>query len=219
VRRVGWMLTLLGWLVLAGCTPPDVLRLHYLNEFVPGTRAIFPPIRVAVLPVGGKLASGTHEVGKIYNSSGQMEKRMAVADAGAIVRDALMAGLSDAGLKPLALTAPDDSNTLGFDPLLRCEIEELSAEKNFTAQETIHGQYFTMVSRVTLKFMLGRNGASVYENEIVGIEEEPPKPIGNEVFLPLETDPAESLSVALSRAIGALLLDAKFRAAVASRAP
>src|ERR1700733_10700005 len=180
------MLALLGWSVLAGCTPHDVLRLHYLNEFVPGTRAIFPPIRVAVLPVGGELASGTHDVGKIYNSSGQVEKQMEVADAGAIVHEALMAGLSDAGLKPIALSAPNDTNGSGFDPHLRCEIEELSVAKKFTAQETIHGQYFTMVSRVKLKFELRRHGASIYENEIVGTEDEPPPRVGNEVFLPLE---------------------------------
>jgi hypothetical protein len=213
------MLVLLGWFALAGGTPREVLKLHYLNEFVPGTRAIFPPVRVAVLPVGGELASGTHDVGKIYNSSGQMEKRMAVADGGAIVHDALMTGLSDAGLKPVAFSASDnakDSNP-GIDLLLYGQLEELSVEKKFTAQQTIHGQYFTMVSRVKLKFMLRRHGATLYENEKMGAEEEPPKPVGAEIFFPLETDPAESLSVALSRAIGALLVDPKFRAAIAFR--
>jgi hypothetical protein len=50
------------------------------------------------------------------------------------------------------------------------------------------------------------------------MEDEPPKPAGGEVFFPLETDPAESLSVALSRAIGALLVDPRFRAVFPARA-
>ena len=215
------MLALLGCFALAAATPRDFLKLHYLNEFVPGTRAILPPVRVAVLPVGGELASGTHDVGKVYNSSGQLEKPMAVVDAGTVLHDALMAGLSDAGMKPIALSAPDDAINLktGIDLLLYCELQQLSVEKKFTAQQTIHGQYFTMVSRVKLKFMLRRRGATLYESEMEGGEDEPPKPVGNEVFFPLETDPAESLSVALSRAMGALLIDPKFRAGIASRGP
>ena len=213
------MLALLGWFALAAAPPRDTLKLHYLNEFVPGTRAIFSAIRIAVLPVGGELASGIHDVGKVYNSSGQVEKPLEVADSGAVLRDALMSGLSDAGLKPVAVSAPDEANALkpAVDLLLYCELRRLSVEKTFTAQQTIHGQYFTMVSRVKLKFMLRRRGATVYENEIVGAEEEPPTPVGAEVFFPLETDPAESLSVALSRAIGALLIDPKFRAALPLR--
>jgi len=60
----------------------------------------------------------------------------------------------------------------------------------------------------------------VYDSEVTGAEDEPPKPVGGEVFFPLETDPAESLSVALSRAIGNLLADPEFRQAFpASSAP
>jgi hypothetical protein len=54
----------------------------------------------------------------------------------------------------------------------------------------------------------------LYSGEISGIESEPPNPVGGEVFLPLETLPAESLSVALSRAVGSLMLQAQFRRAL-----
>src|ERR1700733_564339 len=212
------MLALLGWFVLAAATPHEVLELHYLNGFVPGTRAVFPPVRLPLMPVKGGLASGTHEVGKIYNSSGSVEAQMEVTDAGAIVRDALMTGLSDAGLKPTAPSTPGAANASkpGADFFLACELEKLSVEKKFTAQKTIHGQYFTMSSRVKLKCVLRRHGAVLYESELDGAEDEPPQPVGAEVFFPLESDPAESLSVALSRAIGALLGDPKFRTAIAS---
>jgi hypothetical protein len=63
-------------------------------------------------------------------------------------------------------------------------------------------------ARITLS---DRVGAVLYSGEISGIESEPPNPVGGEVFLPLETLPAESLSVALSRAIGSLMLQPQFR--------
>jgi len=103
--------------------------------------------------------------------------------------------------------------------MLACELQQIKFEQNFGAQQTIHGQYFTMTSRVRLKYRLQRrDGSVVYENEVTGVEDEPPKPVGGEVFFPLETDPAESLSVALSRAVGTLLADPKFRAAFPLRA-
>jgi hypothetical protein len=63
-----------------------------------------------------------------------------------------------------------------------------------------------------------RSGKILYAGEVMGVEQEPPAPVGNEVFLPLETEPVESLSVALSRAFGNLMIDPKFRAALPSAA-
>jgi hypothetical protein len=216
LHRIAWTLALAALCALVGCAPREILKLHYLSGFVPGTRAIFLPANIALAPVGGDLASGTHDVGGVYSSSGNLEKGLQVSDAGAVVHDALMTSLADAGLKPIALDSSIDPKDLktGVDLTLACELEQLKIEKNFGAQQTIHGQYFTLTSRVKLKYKLERrDGALLYENEVTGVEDEPPKPVGGEVFFPLETAPAESLSVALSRAIGALLADPKFRAA------
>ena len=85
--------------------------------------------------------------------------------------------------------------------------------------QTIHGRYFTMSAVVRVKFTLkNRDGAVLYSGEINGLENEPPNPVGAEVFLPLETEPAESLSVALSRAVGLLMLQPEFRAVLPMRA-
>jgi hypothetical protein len=216
------MLTLGVLCALGGCARRDLLKLHYLNEFVPGTRAIFLPANLALAPVGGDLASGVHDVGNIYSSSGNLEKTLQVSDAGAVVHDALMTALSDAGLKPIALGSAIDPTELppGVDVMLSCELLQLTVRKNFGVAQTVHGQYFSMNSLAKLSCTLTRrDGSMPYENELAGAEDEPPKPVGTEVFFPLETDPAESLSVALSRAIGMLLLDAKFRAAFPPRAP
>ncbi len=221
MHRIAWTLALGVLCALAGCTPREVLKLHYLSGFVPGTRAIFLPANIAVAPIGGDLAAGTHDVGGVYRSSGHLEKGLQVSDAGAVVHGALMTSLADAGLKPIALDSGIDPKDLktGVDVMLACELQQIKFEQNFGAEQTIHGQYFTMTSRVRLKYRLQRrDGSVVYENEVTGVEDEPPKPVGGEVFFPLETDPAESLSVALSRAIGALIADAKFRQAFPLRA-
>jgi hypothetical protein len=220
-RRLLWMFTLGVVCALGGCARRDYLKLHYLNEFVPGTRAIFLPAKLALAPVGGDLAAGIHEVGSVHDSAGNLEKSLLVSDAGAVVHDALMTALSDAGVKPIALESGIDPKDLqpGVDVMLSCDLLQLTVRKNFGAEQSVHGQYFTMNSLVKLKCTLQRrDGSILYENEVAGAEDEPPKPVGNEVFFPLETDPAESLSVALSRAIGALLLDPKFRTAFPPRA-
>jgi hypothetical protein len=222
LRRIASTFALVTLCAVAGCAPREIIKLHYLSGFVPGTRAIFLPASVAVAPIAGDLASGTHEVGSVYLSSGHREKVLQVSDADAVVHDAIITSLADAGLKPIALgsnISPKQLKT-GIDVMLTCELQQLSVEKHFGAQQTIHGQYFTMTSRVKLKFSLQRrDGAVLYQNEVTGIEDEPPKPVGGEVFFPLETEPVESLSVALSRAIGALLIDPKLRAAFPPRTP
>ena len=225
LRRIIGTITrivLVSTCVLGGCTHREIIKLHYLDGFVPGNRAIFLPANIAVAPVNGHLATGIHEVGSVYDSSGRRESVVRVGDAGPVVQNALMASLADAGLKPIALDSAiaPDALPSGVDVMLGCELQELKVEKNFGAQQSIHGQYFTMDSRVRLKFQLRRrDGSTLYDNEIEGVENEPPKPVDGEVFLPLETEPVESLSVALSRAVGGLIADPKFRAVLPSRTP
>jgi hypothetical protein len=198
----------------SGCARREVLQLHYLNGFVPGTRAIFSPIKVAVARIAGDLASGSHDVGGVYDVTGEREEILSVSNAGAAVHQAVISGLADAGLKPISIDSGLDPKNLppGIDLILSCELEQLRVMKRFGNAHSVHGQYFTMTSRVGLKFTLrNRNGAKLFENEELGREEEPPKPVGGEIFFPLETEPAESLSVAMSRAIGTLLADPNFR--------
>jgi hypothetical protein len=200
-----------------GCERPQVLKLHYLNGFVPGSHAIFHSATIAVPPPTSEFAQGIHDVGAIYEASGDLQRQLAVADVGAIVQDAIATALADAGLRPIKLEsqpAPRDLKP-GVDLMLVSTIEEVSVVKRFGAEKTVHGQVFTMESRVRLKFaLLSRDGEKLYEGEMLGTEEEPPAPVGGEIFLPLETQPAEALSVALSRAVGNLLLQPGLRSAL-----
>ena len=205
---------------LAACTPREVIKLHYLNGFVPGTRAIFHPTSLAVAPIEGEHLRGLRDVGSVYDSKGKCEKILQVSNAEVIVHNALMVALADAGLRPVALGEDINAHDLpvGVDLMLNCELLELGVGKKFGTQETIHGQYFTMSSRVGLRYIIRRrDGSVVFQKEITGVEEEPPKPVDGEVFFPLETEPAESLSVALSRAVGMLIADPKVAAIFPSR--
>ncbi len=220
-RATAWVLMLISLSLSSGCVRRETLKFHYLDGFVPGTHAVFLPAKIAVAPTVGDLATGTHDIGGLYSPTGRREKVFAISDAGALIRDALMASLTAAGLEPIALDSQISAKDLqqGVDLMLTSAIEQLEVSKRFGEQQTLHGQYFTMTARVKLKIELQRrNGEVLYTNELFGIEEEPPKPVGGEVFFPLETDPAESLSVALSRAVGSQIIDPNFRKVLPGRA-
>ncbi len=204
-------------LALSGCRPRTRIDLNYLPGFVPGSQNVFRPVKVAVPPTTSSIGSGESEVGRIYRSDGNPQTALTVSDPARVFTDALIKGLAGAGLSPIALDAnPGDGKPPdGSDFILTSELEQFEANKRFGAAQTIHGQYFSMRAVVRASFQLSnREGVVLYSGEISGIESEPPNPVGGEVFLPLETLPAESLSVALSRAIGSLMLQPQFRAAL-----
>jgi hypothetical protein len=205
---------------LTGCKPSTRLDLHYLSGFVPGSQNIFRPAKIAVPPTTGSAGAGDFGLGAIYDANGAAQTRLAIGDGLRAFNNALIKGLADAGLAPFALDSnPGDGKPpQGSDFILSSELEQLEVNKRFEATQTIHGQYFTMKAVVRVKYQLrNRDGAVLYSKEISGVESEPPNTVGGEVFLPLETEPAESLSVALSRAVGLLILDHEFRAALPMR--
>jgi hypothetical protein len=207
-------------LALTGCKPRARIDLHYLPDFVAGSQNIFRPAEIAVPPTTGNVGND-FEAGKIYAADGTAQTQLVVADAPHIFNAALIKGLADAGLVPVVLDSnPDDGKPPeGSDFILTSDLEQLEVNKRFSAEQTVHGQYFTMRAVVRVKYQLkNREGAMLYSDEVTGIESEPPNPVGAEVFLPLETDPAESLSVALSRAVGLLMLQPNFRDALPMRA-
>jgi hypothetical protein len=201
-------------LALAGCKPRPTLALHYLSGFVPDSQNIFGPAKIAVPPTTGEVGIGDYQVGSIYAADGDVQAPLWVRDAGRTFNDALQRGLRDAGLAPVPLdSSPADGKPPeGSDFILRSDLEQLELNKRFGPNWTIHGQYFTMTAIVRVKYEFrNRDGAALFSGEILGKEDEPPSRVGAEVFLPLETEPAESLSVAMSRAVGLLIVDPKFR--------
>jgi hypothetical protein len=194
---------------------------HYLPGFVAGSQNVFAPVKIKVPPTTGGFSSGGCDVGSIYDVSGAAQTRLSVADPKRLFSETLMKGLKGAGLEPLALDSPPSKGgelPEGYDFILVSKLQQFEVEKRFGAEETVHGQYFSMTATVRAKFELrSRAGDVLYSGEITGLENEPPTPVGGEVFLPLETEPAESLSVALSRAVGSLMIEPKFRGALPSK--
>jgi hypothetical protein len=197
-------------ILAAGCSRRG-RALHYLPGFVPGSQNVFKSVVIEVTPTASRMPD-VIEAGAVYDPDGKPIEQISVRDLTDTVNDAIVRALSDAGLKPVAIDAgaalPAEATFV-----LGSTIESASVEKRFSAEQTIHGQYFDMNASVKIKYELrDRAGKVVYSREIEGREHEPPKPIGLEVFLPLETDPYESLSVAMSRAVGELIVDPAFSA-------
>ena len=179
---------------------------------VAGSEHVFRKVNIAVPPAVSRPGTGRIEVGKIFAVDGTAQRSLFIADASAMFTPMLRQALSDAGLNPVALdsTPADDKPPPGVDFILDTEIETIAVNKMYGADETVHGQYFDMKARVVVKYRLrNRGGKILSEGEASGVEKEPPDPVGKEVFLPLETEPVESLSVALSRALGKLILQLK----------
>jgi hypothetical protein len=194
--------------------------LRYLPGFVPGSQHVFRPASIAVPPTTEDPAAADSDLGAIYAADGTTQASLAISDASGKFNKALIKGLADAGLVPVALGSNPVSGKppQGSDFILYSNLERIEVNKRFGAKMTVHGQYFTMMAVVRAKFELrNRDGAVLYAGEISGLENEPPTPVGGEVFLPLETEPAESLSVALSRAVGLLMLEPGFRDALPMR--
>jgi hypothetical protein len=200
----------------AGCQRETPLRVRYLPGIVPATQHVLPPLSILVLPAGGPEAAGKVQAGAVYGADGSRKRTLVVRDLGPLITQAVKRCLSDAGLKASVFTPGEVSQN---PPLtIATEIESVSVNQHFGRQRTIHGQYFSMTAHVQLRFTVAdQTHHELCSTVTTGIETEPPVPVGGEAFLPLETDPAESLSVALSRAIGMLILQPEFRRAIPSR--
>lgn len=200
----------------AGCQRETPLRVRYLPGFVPATQHVLPPLSIVVLPAGGAEAAGKFQVGAVYGADGSRKSTLVVRDLGPLVTQAVKRCLSDAGLKASVVTPGELSRNAPLT--IATEIESVSVNQHFGRQRTIHGQYFSMTAHVQLRFTVAdQTHRELCSTVTTGIETEPPVPVGGEAFLPLETDPAESLSVALSRAIGMLILQPEFSRAIQSR--
>jgi hypothetical protein len=200
----------------AGCGSPEPLKVHYLPGFVPGSEHIFHPAHIGVYPAQGTLAQGQFRVGAIYSASGASQRLLYIDDFGALVTRAVMNALEEAGLQPVLVNSRSPARLPdGVDYLLVTTIDRVSVIKRFGSRMTVHGQYFTMASQVKLSFELySRASPVLFKSAVAGNEEEPPAPVHHEEFLPLETDPGESLSVAMSRALGALMIQPGFQEAL-----
>ena len=237
--KLSCLLLVIGVALTSACQSRHALKLRHLRGFVPGTRNIFEPARVAVAPPSGLAAIAEPQVGMVCLADGKIESELYATNLESLLVAALVTQLRDSGLDAFALAAPTgDERAVGADFVLTTDLEQFQVIKSigrfFVVGDCarchsepvtpILDRYFTMRSRVRLRFSVrDHNGLTLYSGSIAGSEDEPPPRMPGESFLPLETEPGESLSVALSRAVGALVLDPALRqvlrAPVDRRAP
>ncbi len=170
----------------------------------------------------------------MYGVDGKIETKLYATNLKGLILAALVTQLRDSGLDAFAVatpTAAGKDELAGADFLLTTEVEEFRVTKRIGSffvvgdcarchsrpVEPILDRYFTMSSRVRLRFGVRDRNGTTYTGSISASEDEPPSSRPGESFLPLETDPAESLSVALSRAIGSLPLDPGLRRLLRAR--
>ena len=113
--------------------------------------------------------SGEYQAGAIYSADGSPQTPLLVVDAARAFNNGLIKGLTDSGLVPVALDSnpADGKPPEGSDFILSSELEQFEVNKRFEANQTIHGQYFTMNAVVRAKFELkNRDGAVIYSGEI-----------------------------------------------------
>jgi hypothetical protein len=224
VLELRFCVTILALAVVAGgChqqpeNPADDpgLVLEYLPGFVPGTRNVFAPVPIAIEAV---VPRQTMRLGAVFDADGKLQRKLGAQEIGRLLAQSLAQGLGDAGLTPVIAIAQAGTKPPGsVQFLLVLSLAKLEVFKFFSAGATVHGQYFTMHSRAAFSVQLfGRDGQKLVSTDVKGAEDEPPPPVAGEVFLPLEMDPAASLSVAMSRAIGAIILDPAIRGALPPR--
>jgi len=197
-----------------------------LRGFVPGTRNIFAPARIAVAPPGGIAAIAEPKIGTVRGADGKIESNLYATNLKELLVTALVTQLRDSGIDAFALKTPTrDTQAVSAELVLAADLEQFEVIKsigNFFVVgdcarchtepvKPVVGRQFTMSSRVRLRFsVFDRNGATLYSRSTAASEDEPPPGKPGESFIPLETEPGESLSVALSRAVGALVLDPAF---------
>jgi hypothetical protein len=215
-RALAAVLLIACALIFAACGSPPPLRLRYLPGIVAGSQRIFHPAHIGIFPTQVMYGGNRLRVGAVYAPDGTKERLLFVDDFGAAVTQALTQALGDAGLDPVIVKSPSSARLPdGVDYLLVTTVKHVSIDKRFGSEMTVHGRYFTMHARVELAWVLSSRAApDLAKGTIIGTEDEPPAPVHREVFLPLETDPAESLSVAMSRAVGELMISPGFQQAL-----
>ncbi|HEY6395247.1 MAG TPA: hypothetical protein VIX12_07490, partial [Candidatus Binataceae bacterium] len=114
-------------LAAAGCEPRESIRLHYLPGFVPGSRAVFWPAKIAIPPARGEKASGQVTLGGIFAPSGAVRKRLKISDPGKTVTAAIVNAVADSGLVPVAIDSipADSAPPPGADFILISELEQV----------------------------------------------------------------------------------------------
>ncbi|MGH7932683.1 MAG: hypothetical protein ACREQN_05880 [Candidatus Binataceae bacterium] len=203
---------------LAACQRPEPLALHYEPASV-AAQASFFPARIAIVPPTVPGGRSYLNVGGTYDAEGYVKANFLVQNAGRKIAEVIARALEHAGLKPSILAGPPPGNMppYGVDFLLTSEVTKFQCVKHLVAGKAGLEGHFTMTSDVGLHLTLSTRRGVMYDGSTVYVAREPPESVDAATYKPQVTDPAQSLSIALSRAAETLIAQSGFRTALPQR--
>jgi hypothetical protein len=187
----------------AGCAKSQAISLRYVPDSVVQTTTKFFPAKVAVTPARWDSRDGA--VGHVFDASGKKIANLKVEDSGSQIAQVVAQAFQAAGTQPtiIGAVAPGGKPPLGIDFLVITEIDEITCEKNF--RSTPNPEAFRLNARVKLKITILGPARTPFTGEGISVIEEPPPGVDLAAYKPAITEPAEAVSIALSRAIRGVL--------------
>ena len=187
----------------AGCAKSQSISLRYVPDSGVQATPKFFPAKVAVSAVRWDSLDGA--VGHVFDTSGKKIANLKIEDSGNQIAQVIAQAFQAAGLQPVAIgaVAPGDKPPPGVDFLASTEIAVITCEKNFQATSNPEG--FRLNTQVKLKITILGPGRAPFTGEGAAVIEEPPPGVDLATYKPSITEPADAVSVALSRAIRSVL--------------
>ncbi len=201
----GLLLTAAGCaaIAVAGCAKWQEISLRYVPDSAAQAATKFFPAKVAVAAARWDSRDGA--VGHVFEANGSRLAKLRIGQPGQQIAQVVAQAFQAAGLQPVAVgaVAPGDKPPPGIDFLAITEIDELTCEKSF--QSTPGSGAFRLKARVRLKItVLGPRRAPFTGEGLGGFDEEPPG-ADPATSKPEIAEPADAVSIALSRAIRSVL--------------
>ena len=190
-------------IAVAGCAKWQEISLRYVPDSAAQAATKFFPAKVAVAAVRWDSRDGA--VGHVFEANGTKLANLRISDPGQQIAQVVAQAFQAAGLQPVAVgaIAPGDKPPPGIDFLAITEIDELTCEKNF--QSTPNPEAFRLNTHVRLKLTILGPGRAPFTGEGISVIDEPPPNADLATYKPAITEPADAVSVALSRAIRSVL--------------
>lgn len=193
---------------ISGCQKPETVHLQGSPALLKQVAGLFYPAKIAIVPAGaGPKVRG--DVGAVFAADGARIATIRVAKPGAQLTSVLATFLKAAGLKPVILSGyPGANPPFGTDFMITSQLEHVDFVKRII--HTRAGDRFTMMATVQIAVRLVSVAGVLFKGSTVGVVEEPPAGVSLATYRPELIEPADAISMALSKAIAELLKNSAF---------
>ncbi len=190
-------------IAVAGCAKSQAISLRYVPDSAVQATTKFFPAKVAVSAVRWDSLDGA--VGHVFDPSGKKIANLKIEDSSRQIAQVVAQAFQAAGLQPVTIgaVAPGDKPPPGVDFMVITEVDEITCEKNL--QSTPNAEALRLKARVRLKITILGPSRAPFTGEGIAVIDEPPHGVDLAAYKPAITEPADAVSVALSRAIRGVL--------------